>query len=236
MDYAGRIHHKTGGKDSLFWSKYVYGQQERPQLCRVGDHEDIEESDDCDDGEVLTREEVTVCVKALDLFVTVMLLEETPAVLSLGKLCEDHEYTYHWTSGQKPHLTKNGQNINTLPGDFCLRTKITRASCRRRTGTVVPRAGNFGVLITADHNFLCEGCESRNNPRHAVDVKQKTSQETQKSLQKFLEPTRKPKVMHSHNSLEFGKACDELSWNHCTSTPHRLETKWCNGRISPYFC
>ena len=27
--------------------------------------------------------------------------------------------------------------------DICLRTKITRASCRRRAGTVVPRAENF---------------------------------------------------------------------------------------------
>ena len=25
-------------------------------------------------------------------------------------------------------------------------------------------------------------------------------------------------------SLEFGKACEALSWNHCTSTPHRSET------------
>ena len=41
---------------------------------------------------------------------TVMLLEETPAVLSLGKFSEDHGYTYHWTSGQKPHLTQNGQD------------------------------------------------------------------------------------------------------------------------------
>ena len=32
-------------------------------------------------GEVQTREEATVFVKELDLFVTVMLLEETPAVL-----------------------------------------------------------------------------------------------------------------------------------------------------------
>ena len=61
-------------------------------------------------GEVQTREEeATVYFKELDLFVTVMLLEETPAVLSLGKLCEDHGYTYHWTSGQKPHLTNNGK-------------------------------------------------------------------------------------------------------------------------------
>ena len=41
---------------------------------------------------------------------------------------------------------------------------------------------------------------------------------------KFLEPTRKPKVIYTDNSLEFGKSCEELSWNHCTSTPHRSET------------
>ena len=42
-------------------------------------------------GEVRTREEATVQVKQLDLLVTVMLLEETPAVLSLEKLCEGSE-------------------------------------------------------------------------------------------------------------------------------------------------
>ena len=54
--------------------------------------------------------------------------------------------------------------------------------------------------------------------------KNKTSQETQRSLQKFLEPERKPKVIYTDNSLEFGKACEDLSWNHCTSTPHKSET------------
>ena len=63
-------------------------------------------------GEVQTREEATVYVKELDLFVTVMLLEETPAVLSRGKLCEDHGYTNHWITGQKPHLTKIGKRID----------------------------------------------------------------------------------------------------------------------------
>ena len=33
-----------------------------------------------------------------------------------------------------------------------------------------------------------------------------------------------PKVIYTDNSLEFGKACEDLSWNHCTSTPHRSET------------
>ena len=63
-------------------------------------------------GEVQTREDATKYIKELDLFVTVMLLEETPTVLSLGKLCEDHGYIYHWTGGQKPHLTQKGKTIN----------------------------------------------------------------------------------------------------------------------------
>ena len=119
--------------------------------------------------------------------------------------------------------------------EICERTKITRAPCRRRNGAV-PRAENFGDLITADHKVLSENCESRNNHRYAVVVqdlatqwiqaypcKNKTSQETQRSLQKFLESDRNLKVIHTNNSLEFDKVC-ELSGNHCTSTPHRSET------------
>ena len=49
-------------------------------------------------GEVQTNEEAQVYVHDLDLFVTVQLLEETLAVLSLGKLCEDHGYSYEWVS------------------------------------------------------------------------------------------------------------------------------------------
>ena len=69
-------------------------------------------------GEVLTTEKATVYVSELDLFVTVMLLEDTPAVLSLGKLCEDHGQNYHWTSGQKPHLIKNGRKINCNTANY----------------------------------------------------------------------------------------------------------------------
>ena len=121
--------------------------------------------------------------------------------------------------------------------EICKRTKITSAPCRTRNGGAVPRAENVGDVITADHRVLSEGCESRNNNRYAIVVqdlatqwiqsspcKTKTSQETQRSLQKFLEPDRKPKVIYTDNSLEFGKACEDLSWNHCTSTPHRSET------------
>ena len=354
-------------------------------------------------GEVQTQEEAIVYVKELDMFLTMKVLENTPAVLSLGKLCDENGYSYEWINGQKPHLIKNGIRIicNTenfvpivVPGlsssssgssstsrtsmrqeshsssssssspssptvgdlsvreredvtnsdispvpvsefvddrsgrpdetqanktpktnkkettiergdplcsddseilewlqefrenlvddgvpehgdspassshqpsleptfkrredlckhsvyshfpkdrncEICQRTKITIAPCRRRNGGAVPPAANFGDLITADHKVLSDNCESRNNHRYAVVVqelatqwiqaypcKTKTSQETQRSLQQFLEPDRKPTVVHIDNSLEFGKACEDLFWNHCTSTPHRSETNW----------
>ena len=130
--------------------------------------------------------------------------------------------------------------------EICQRSEITRALCRRRIGGAVPRAENFGDLITADHKvFLSESCRSRNNHRYAIVVqdlatqwiqsypcKTKTSQETQRSVQKFLEPDGKRKVICTDNSMEFGKACEDLTWNHCTSTPHRSKT--CKEKTSYY--
>ena len=62
-----------------------------------------------------------VFVHDLNLFVTVQLLEETPAVLSPGKLCEDHGYSYEWVSGQKPRLIKDGNSILCKTDNFVLR-------------------------------------------------------------------------------------------------------------------
>ena len=70
--------------------------------------------------EVQIREDPTVYVREVNLSVTVMLLEDTPAVLSLGKLCEDHGYNYQWTRGQKPHLFQNGRKIDRMQhGELC---------------------------------------------------------------------------------------------------------------------
>ena len=62
-------------------------------------------------GEVQTHEEATVYVKELDFFLTMKVLDNTPAVLSLGKLCDENGYSYEWINGQKPHLIKDGIRI-----------------------------------------------------------------------------------------------------------------------------
>ena len=48
-------------------------------------------------GEVQTHEEAAVHGKELDIFLTLKVLENTPAVLSLGKLCDENGYSSEWT-------------------------------------------------------------------------------------------------------------------------------------------
>ena len=82
-----------------------------------------------------------------------------------------HEVSLGPTSKRSEDLVKHSV-FSHFPKDrnfeICHRTKITRAPCRRRVGGAVPRAENFGDVITADHKVLSDNCESRNNHRCAV--------------------------------------------------------------------
>ena len=57
-------------------------------------------------------------VKELEKFLTLKVLENTPAVLSLGKLCDANGYSYEWINGQKPHLIENGIRIQCNTENF----------------------------------------------------------------------------------------------------------------------
>ena len=63
-------------------------------------------------GEVQTHEEATVYVEALDIFLTMKVLENTPAVLSLGKLCDENGYSYEWINRQNHISLKTGFGYN----------------------------------------------------------------------------------------------------------------------------
>ena len=69
-------------------------------------------------GEVQTQEEAIVYVKELDMFLTMKVLENTPAVLSLGKLCDENGYSFEWFNGQKPHHFKNGIRTSSNTESF----------------------------------------------------------------------------------------------------------------------
>ena len=59
-------------------------------------------------------------VQDLDLFITVQLLDETPAVLSLGKLGSEHGYSYEWKDGETQCLTKNGKSTTCTVDNLVL--------------------------------------------------------------------------------------------------------------------
>ena len=54
------------------------------------------------DGKVESTEEATVNVNSWDVFVTMMVLDDSPAVLSLGSLCEEMRKSYEWKEGESP--------------------------------------------------------------------------------------------------------------------------------------
>ena len=93
---------------------------------------------------------------------------EVPAPAHISQDSDSEYPTTVATTSSKhsifPHFPKD-RNCKV-----CLRTKMTGAPCRRRTGEAVPRAEKFGNLTTADHQVLDEEGESGNNHRYAVVV------------------------------------------------------------------
>ena len=103
--------------------------------------------------------------------------------------------------------------VTYVEAKFGLRIRDSKPSdtgLRGHSSDPVKEKGHqFGDLITADHKVLNEEVESRNNRQYAVVVqdlatqlqpypcKTQTSQETEKSLRLFLEPSQKPKVVYT---------------------------------------
>ena len=83
-------------------------------------------------------------------------LEDTETLVP-AHVCEDSDSE----RPTKVVLNQGKHRIFThFPNDrncvVCLRTKTTKALCRRRTGEAVLRAEKFGDLITVDHKVLNE--------------------------------------------------------------------------------
>ena len=98
-------------------------------------------------GELRTNEEAQVFVHDLNLFVTVQLLQETPAVLSLGKLCEDQR--------REDNCMQNGQ----------LRTSCCSMVIRQFWKQFVVNIGTAGFV-----NNSCSRTKQRTCPRRLVQI------------------------------------------------------------------
>ena len=138
-------------------------------------------------GEVQTHEEAIVYFKELDVFLTMKVLENTPAVLSFGKLCDENGYSYEWIHGQKPHPIKNGIRIkcnteNFVP-DVVSGLSTTPSSSSASTSTTP----SGQEIDHSDHHPAIESSES-------VDRQARRDPFTSETPEELLhEPTKIPK-------------------------------------------
>ena len=153
-----------------------------------------------------TNEEAQVFVHDLNFFVTVQLLEDALAVLSLGKLCIDHGYSYEWVSGHKPRLTKEGKTIVCKTDTF--------------VGLVVPglftSSGSNSSSTPGIVNKISPWAKWRTSPTKVVRIILKRSQSRDADdrlrdlpewLEEFtdnLEDTEVPAPAHNFSGLRFG--------------------------------
>ena len=107
--------------------------------------------------------------------------------------------------------------------EVCKRIKNTRAPCRKRTGEAVPRAENFGQITKFSMKDV--NLETITGTQSWYKIQLLNGYNHIRAKPNLLrKQTDKPKVIYTDNSFEFGKACEEISWKHCTSTPHYSET------------
>ena len=169
-------------------------------------------------GEVQTHEEAIVYVKELDIFLTMKVLENTPAVLSLGKLCDENGYSYEWINGQKPHLTEDGIRIicNTenfvpivVPGlsssssasSSTLRTPIKQeshySSSSSSSSPSSPTVGDMSVRERED---------ASNNDISPVPVSELVGDRTGEPVETQANKIQKPNKKET--TIERGNLCD----------------------------
>ena len=110
-------------------------------------------------GEVQTNEEAPVYVKELDIFLTMKVLQDTPAVLTLGTLCDEHGYSYEWINGQKPHLIKNGIRIQCNTENFVPIVVLGLSTSSSSSSSTSPTMTSSTETDHSDH--LQQSCQAK---------------------------------------------------------------------------
>ena len=157
-------------------------------------------------------------VKELDIFLTMKVLENTPAVLSLGKLCDENGYSYEWINGHKPHLIKDGIRIicNTenfvpivVPGlsssssasSSTLRTPMKQESRSSSSSSSSPSSPTVGEMSVREREDASNSDISPVPVSELVDDRSGKPEETQAN--KTSKPNKKK------TTIERGNLCDD---------------------------
>ena len=130
--------------------------------------------------------------------------------------------------------------------EVCVKAKGTGAQHRRQTNKELAKQEQYGPRIYSDFFYISEeGVStpmlalrfSRSGRMAATALEQKGLTQCgvtffagfiqQTGVRMFInksDGSQAPKVVYTDNSMEFGKACEVLSWSHRMSSLHRSET------------
>ena len=95
-------------------------------------------------------------VEELDIFLTVKLLEDTPAVLSHGKLCNENRFSCEWINGQKPHLIEDGIRIQCNTENFVLIVVPILSTTSLSSSASTPTTPSCQEIDHSDHHPAME--------------------------------------------------------------------------------
>ena len=150
-------------------------------------------------GEVQTNDEAQVYVHDLDLFVTVQILDDTPAVLSPGTLRDEHGYTYERVSGKQPRWTKQGKNILCKTENFVLVVVPGLSSSSSASPSSSTSTSTSSSPASERSDELAPGNWSRNPARNSIDSND--SLQRLPGLRSSQKISKIPKCLHPHTLL-----------------------------------
>ena len=116
MEFAGRIHYKTDRKENLWWTPEQACIWSAGGDLNKDEKETVRISKNTDNGRDSQRRSANER-RGNGIRATIGFIRDDDAYRRFTsssftrKLGEDHGYHSHWTSGQKPHLIKNGTKI-----------------------------------------------------------------------------------------------------------------------------
>ena len=126
-------------------------------------------------GQVHTNEEAQVNVHDLNLLVIVQLLEETLAVLSHGKLCEDHGFSHGWVSSQEATVDQRRE-------DNGMHNRQHRTSCCCRVIHQFWKRFVGNIDIAGFVNKSSSTAKWRTTPKRLVRINTKNPNKNEKRI------------------------------------------------------
>ena len=140
------------------------------------------------------------------IFLSMQILEDTPAVLSLGKLGDEHGYSYQWINGQKNHISlKNGIRIQCNTENFVPVVDPGLSATPSGSSTSTSTSPSGQEIGHSDHHPAIESSES-------VDRQARGKPYTSETAEELLhEPTEMPKTKKSEDHEQVRRSpCSDI--------------------------